>query len=85
MKTLIVLTALVAGLALSQQASACDWMHQAEQKPATVVTCENGTCTGKEATQQEAAATETAPAAPAAPQMPSEPAPASPTLVAAGQ
>jgi hypothetical protein len=83
MKTLIVLTALAAGLALSQQASACDWMHhQAEQKPATTATCENGNCPAEQQTQAEAATTETAPAAPPAAQ---EPAPASPTVVAQGQ
>jgi hypothetical protein len=81
MKTLIVLTALAAGLALTQQASACDWMHQADQKPATVVTCENGTCTAQQPAQ-EAATTETAPAAP---QTVEAPAPASPTVVAQGQ
>jgi len=81
MKTLIVLTALAAGFAVTQPASACDWMHQAEQKPATVVTCENGTCTAEQPAQ-EAATTETAPAAP---QAVKEPAPASPTVVAQGQ
>jgi hypothetical protein len=81
MKTLIVLTSLAAGLALTQQASACDWMHQADQKPATVVTCENGTCTAQQPAQ-EAATTETAPAAP---QTAEQPAPASPTVVAQGQ
>jgi hypothetical protein len=84
MKTLIVLTGLVAGLALSQQASACDWMHQADQKPATVVTCENGTCTGEQATQAEAATTDAAPAARQTAEEPA-PAPASPTIVAQGQ
>ena len=80
MKKLFVLTALVAGIALTQQASACEWMKQAA-KPATVVTCEDGTCTA-EPTQAEAAMTETAPAAP---QSVEEPAPASPTVVASGQ
>jgi phage portal protein BeeE len=77
MKKLIVLMALAAGLGLAQQASACEWMKQAA-KPATVVTCEDGTCTAEQ-TQQEAATTETAPAAP---QSVEEPAPASPTIVA---
>jgi hypothetical protein len=62
MKKLVVLAAFVFGIAMAQQASACDWMHEAA-KPATVVTCDNGTCTTEQATQQ--AATETAPAAPA--------------------
>lgn len=82
MKTLIVLTALAAGPALTQQASACDWMHQAEQKPATTATCESGNCPAEQQTQAEAATTETAPAAPQAAQ---EPAPASPTVVASGK
>jgi hypothetical protein len=82
MKTLIVLTALTAGLALTQQASACDWMHQAEQKPATTATCEGANCPADQPAQAEAAATATAPAAP---QTVPEPAPASPTVVAAGQ
>jgi len=82
MKTLIVLTALAAGLALTQQASACDWMHQASQSPATTATCEDGNCPADQQTQAEAAATETAPAAP---QTAEAPAPASPTLVAQGQ
>jgi phage portal protein BeeE len=77
MKKLIVLTALVAGIGLAQQANACEWMKQAA-KPATVVTCEDGTCTAEQ-TQAEAATTETAPAAP---QNVEEPAPASPTVVA---
>ena len=80
MKTFIVLTALGAGLALSQQASACDWMHQADQKPATTATCEGGNCPTEQ--QQEAATTATAPAAP---QTVEQPAPASPTVVAQGQ
>jgi len=80
MKTLIMLTSLVAGLALTQQASACDWMHQADQKPATTATCEDGSCPAdQQAHQQEAATTETAPAAP---QSVEQPAPASPTVVA---
>ena len=82
MKKLIALTALVAGLALAQQASACEWMKQAA-KPATVVTCENGTCTAEQP-QQEAATTETVPAA-AQPAEEPAPAPASPTLVASDQ
>jgi phage portal protein BeeE len=77
MKKLIVLTALVAGIGLAQQANACEWMKQAA-KPATVVTCEDGTCTAEQ-TQAEAATTETAPAAP---QNVEEPAAASPTVVA---
>jgi phage portal protein BeeE len=77
MKKLIVLTALVAGIGLAQQANACEWMKQAA-KPATVVTCEDGTCTA-EPTQAEAATAETAPAAP---QNVEEPAPASPAVVA---
>jgi hypothetical protein len=82
MKTLIVLTALAAGLALTQQASACDWMHQADQKPATTATCENGNCPADQQAQPEAATTETAPAAA---QTVEQPAPASPTVVAQGQ
>ena len=77
MKMLIVLTALTAGIGLAQQASACEGMKQAA-KPATAVTCEDGTCTAEQ-TQAEAAATETAPAAP---QSVEEPASASPTVVA---
>jgi hypothetical protein len=77
MKKLIVLTALLAGFPLTQQANACEWMKQAA-KPATVVTCEDGTCTAEQP-QQEAATTETAPAAP---QSVEELAPASPTVVA---
>jgi phage portal protein BeeE len=77
MKKLIVLTALMAGIGLAQQANACEWMKQAA-KPATVVTCEDGTCTAEQK-QAEAATTETAPAAP---QSVEEPAPASPTIVA---
>jgi hypothetical protein len=80
MKKLLVLTALVGGFALTQQAGACEWMKQAA-KPATVVTCEDGTCTAEQA-QQEAATTETAPTSA---QTVQEPAPASPTLVAQGQ
>ena len=82
MKTLIVLTALAAGFAVTQPASACDWMHQAEQKPATTATCENGNCPADQQAQAEAATTATAPAAP---QVAQEPAPASPTLVASGK
>jgi hypothetical protein len=78
MKKLIALTALVAGLALAQQASACEWMKQA-QKPATVVTCEDGTCSAEQPAQ-EAAATETAPAAQQT--AVEEPAQPSPTVVA---
>ena len=81
MKKLIVLTALLAGLALTQQASACDWMHEAAQ-PSTTATCENGNCPAAQQTQQEAATTATAPAAS---QPVEEPAPASPTLVAQGR
>jgi hypothetical protein len=77
MKKLIVLTALIAGMGLAQRANACEWMKQAA-KPATVVTCEDGTCTAEQA-QAEAATTETAPAAP---QSVEEPASASPTIVA---
>jgi hypothetical protein len=81
MKTLIVLTALAAGLALTQQANACDWMHQAAQ-PSTTATCEDGNCPADQQASQEAATTETTPAAPQSAQ---EPAPASPTVVAQGQ
>jgi hypothetical protein len=77
MKKLIVLMALAAGLGLAQQASACEWMKQAA-KPATVVTCEDGTCTAEQ-TQAEAAAAETAPSAPLTAE---EPASVSPTIVA---
>jgi hypothetical protein len=77
MNKLIVLTALLGGIALTGQASACEWMKQAA-KPATVVTCEDGTCTAEQPAQ-EAAATETAPAAPAALEEPAQP---SPTVVA---
>jgi hypothetical protein len=76
MKRLLTLTALLAGIAMTQQASACEWMHQAG-KPATVVTCDNGTCTSEQATQQAAAET-----APAAPQPTEQPAPPSPSIVA---
>lgn len=82
MKTLFVLTAFAAGLAVTQQAGACDWMHQADQKPATTATCDGGNCPADQTTQQEAATTETAPAAP---QTAAEPAPASATVVAQGQ
>lgn len=81
MKKLFVLTALLAGFALTQQASACEWMKQAAQ-PATTATCEGGNCPAEQQAQAEAATTETAPAAP---QTAAEPAPASPTLVASGQ
>jgi len=83
MKKLIVLTAFVSVIAISGQASACEWMKQAA-RPATVVTCEDGTCTAEQPAQ-EAATTETAPAA--APQTAEEPAPApsSATVVASGQ
>jgi hypothetical protein len=77
MKKLFVLTALIAGLGLAEQASACEWMKQAAT-PASVVTCGDGTCTAEQ-TQQQAATTETAPAAP---QTVEETAPASPTIVA---
>ena len=77
MKKLIVLTALVAGIGLAQQASACEWMKQAA-KPATVVTCEDGICTAEQ-TQAEAATTETAPVAPQSVEQPAQP---SPTIVA---
>jgi hypothetical protein len=83
MKTLIALTALLGGLALLQQASACDWMHQADQKPATTATCENGNCPADQQAQAEAATTETA--APAAPQAAEAPAPDSATVVASGK
>jgi len=76
MNKLIIAMAFGLGVAMTQQAVACEWMHQAA-KPATVVTCDNGTCTTEQATQQ--AATETAPAAP---QTTEEPAPVSPTIVA---
>jgi hypothetical protein len=66
MKKLVVLAAFVSGIAMAQQASACDWMHEAAAKPATVVTCDNGNCTTEQATQQ-AATTATAPAPQAAP------------------
>jgi hypothetical protein len=67
MKKLVVFAAAVFGLAMAQQANACEWMHQAA-KPATVVTCEDGTCTAQQPAQESAqeapapAATETAPA-----------------------
>jgi hypothetical protein len=77
MKKLIVLTALIAGIGLAQQASACEWMKEAA-KSATVVTCEDGTCTAEQ-TQAEAATTETAPAAPQSVEQPAQP---SPTIVA---
>jgi hypothetical protein len=80
MKKLIVLTALIAEIGLAPQANACEWMKQAA-KSATVVTCEDGTCTAEQ-TQAAAANTETAPAAP---QSVEEPAPASPTIVASGR
>jgi hypothetical protein len=83
MKKLVVLATLIAGFALAQQASACEWMHQAAAKPATVVTCEDGTCTAEQPAQ-EAATTETAPAATQTAEEPA-PAPVSPTLVASGQ
>lgn len=63
MKKLVVLTALLAGLGFTQQASACEWMHQAAQ-PSTTASCENGNCASEQATPQETATTETAPAAP---------------------
>ena len=78
MKKLIVLTALIAGIGLAQQANACEWMKQAAAKPATVVTCEDGTCTAEQ-TQAEAATTETAPVAPQSAEQPAQP---SPTIVA---
>jgi hypothetical protein len=63
MKMLIVFATLAAGFAVTQQASACEWMKQAA-KPATVVTCEDGTCTAEQTqTLAAAATTETAPAA----------------------
>jgi hypothetical protein len=77
MKKLIVLAAVVSGMAFAGQASACEWMKQA-QKPATVVTCEDGTCTAQQPAQ-EAAATESTPA-PA--QTAEEPAQPSSTVVA---
>lgn len=62
MKKLVVLAAAVLGLAVAQQASACDLMRQVA-KPMTVVTCDNGTCTTEQANQEAAATTtETAPA-----------------------
>ena len=82
MKKLIVLTAFLSTIAITGQASACDWMHQADQKPATTATCEDGSCPADQQAQAEAATTETAPTAPQAAQ---EPAPASPTVVAQGQ
>lgn len=79
MKKLVVLAAFVFGIATAQQATACDWMHQAAAKPSTVVTCDNGTCTTEQATQEAAATTTTEPA-PA----PSQPTPAAtPMTVAA--
>jgi hypothetical protein len=80
MKKLIVLAALLGGIAITQQASACDWMHEAG-KAATVATCDNGTCPTDQQSQE---ATATAAAAPQSAEQPA-PAPASPTIVASGQ
>jgi hypothetical protein len=44
MKNLLVFTALAFGVAVSHQALACDWMHEANQDSTTVVTCANGKC-----------------------------------------
>ena len=80
MTKLIVAAAFAFGIVGAQQAFACEWMHEAS-KPATVVICDNGTCTTEQA-KQEAATTETTPAAPAAPQTAEEPATPSPAIVA---
>lgn len=62
MRKLVVCAAVVLGIAVAQSASACEWMHQAA-KPATVVTCDKGTCSTEQPTQDAAASTtETAPA-----------------------
>jgi hypothetical protein len=65
MKKFGVLAAFVLGIAFAQQAGACEWMHQVAN-PATVVTCDNGTCTTEQATQEAAAKPEPAPAQTAA-------------------
>ena len=63
MNKLVVAAAFVLGMAMAQQAIACEWMHEAA-KPATVVTCDNDGCTAQQPAQEAAAATETTPAAP---------------------
>ena len=77
MKKLIVLTAFLSATAIAGQASACEWMKQAA-KPATVVTCEDGSCTAEQPAQ-EAAASESTPAPAQTAEAPAQP---SPTVVA---
>ena len=82
MKTVLVFTALAFGVAMSQQALACDWMHEANQDPTTVVTCANGKC---EAVPQQTAKQKPAKAAPAVPKVDVERADLAPITVADGR
>jgi len=63
MKTLVVFAALAFGAAMSHQAIACDWMHEADQG-STTVACANGKC---EAVPQQTAKQQPVAAAPAVP------------------
>jgi hypothetical protein len=85
MNKLLVSAVFVLGIAAAQQASACEWMHEAAT-PATVVTCDNGKCTAQQPAQ-EAAAPSTSEPAPAAPQQTATEEAAAPasTLVASFQ
>ena len=80
MKNLLVFTALAFGVAMSHQALACDWMHEANQDSTTVVTCANGKC---EAVPQQTA--KQAEAAPAVPKVDVERADLAPITVADGR
>jgi hypothetical protein len=67
-------------LAMSHQALACDWMHEANQGSTTVV-CANGKC---EAVRQQTAKQEPVEAAPAVPKVNVERADLAPITVADG-
>jgi hypothetical protein len=79
MKTITLFTALALGTAVTQQAMACDWNQlHANNAPATVVVCDNGSCRAVEpSTAQQAATTE-----PTAPTVAAEPADPAPVTVA---
>ena len=63
MKTVLVFAALAFGAAMSHQAVACDWMHEANQG-STTVACANGKCEAVPQWTGEQVPAEAAPAVP---------------------
>ena len=74
MKRIIILAAFVLGIAMTQQAVACDWMHREAAMGQTASACDGSNCTPAPTTQQTSAPAQSTAA--------DEPAPSAPITVA---